>query len=186
MQDPWAPRPSDPRPLSSDEEVEAEPRRSTRARKKPTPYSPGKVRACPAAPVGVCQAPRPPNLPSLLGQASARPTPALNILLRTHPYLLVRCVSRGLADRESGVLVCTTCAQSPPQPQAVSSSGDALTSTVPRIFLETSYESGHQLWLSSGVFCELHTMECGSALLSSAVTRHERADPIRANGAARC
>ena len=54
-------------------------------------------------------------LPSLLGEASARPTPALNILLRTHPYLVVLCASRGPAERESSVLLCTACAQSPPQ-----------------------------------------------------------------------
>ena len=54
-------------------------------------------------------------LPSLVGDASARPTLTLNILLRTHPYLLVLCVSRGLVDRKSSVLLCTACAQSPAQ-----------------------------------------------------------------------
>ena len=48
MSDPCAPRPPDP-PVSSDEEMEAESRRSTRARKRRTPYSPGKVRSCPTA-----------------------------------------------------------------------------------------------------------------------------------------
>ena len=39
----------------------------------------------------------------------------LIFLLRTHPYLLVPSVSRGLADRESAALWCTVCTQDPPQ-----------------------------------------------------------------------